>query len=83
MRSWILGTVLAVAAAGCGSGGPAEVPKNPLPRENPGQGAAPAVAKAVRDRGVRLGGFPDFLAQPASAGRSYPLQRGHKASPSA
>ena len=45
MRSWIVGIVLAAAAAGgCGGsgGGKAEVPKNPVPRQDPGQSAAPA-----------------------------------------
>jgi len=42
MRLRFLGLLLiAFAAVGCGKDGPAEVPKNPVPMQKPGQAATP------------------------------------------
>lgn len=37
--------VIVAASAGCGNGGPAEVPKNPVPMEKPGATATPGGGK--------------------------------------
>jgi hypothetical protein len=56
MRWRMIGLVAAVAAAGCTGGGPAEVPKDPVPMQKPGAAAVPGGAKG--NPGQTGGGQP-------------------------
>ena len=60
MRLRFLGPMLiAFAAVGCGKdNSPAEVPKNPVPMQKPGQTARPEIGRGLADPGQKSKKLP-------------------------